>query len=127
MKNNRKKSHSAEKKLKVLFSLVRFCKCSKKFLAKARSRTRDRWVHRKASKVCTKKWYIHDEVCCLTKKRKELATVIVGFFSLEKRLLRNNYIKTLETVYILTKWEAEIFSLEISSNCIKSVHGKLPF
>ena len=33
-------SHSAEKK------------CSKKFLAKARTRTRDRWVHRKPSKDC---------------------------------------------------------------------------
>ena len=36
-----KKSHSAEKN------------CSKKFLAKARTRTRDRWVHRKPSKDCT--------------------------------------------------------------------------
>ena len=36
-------------------------------LAKARTRTRDRSVHRKPSKVCTKKWYIHDEVCGLKK------------------------------------------------------------
>ena len=36
-KISKKKSHSAEKN------------CSKKFLAKARTRTRDRWVHRKPS------------------------------------------------------------------------------
>ena len=41
----------------------------KKFLAKARTRTRDRCVRRKPSKVCTKKWYIHDEVCGLTEKK----------------------------------------------------------
>ena len=67
------------------FSLVRFCKCSEKFLAKAGTRTRDRWVHRKPIKICTKKRYIHDEVCGLTKK---IATVIVGLFSLEKRRLK---------------------------------------
>ena len=36
-----KQSHSADKN------------CWKKFLAKARTRTRDRWVHRKPSKGCT--------------------------------------------------------------------------
>ena len=46
-----------------------FANARKKFLAKARTRTRDHWVHRKPSKVCTKKWYIHDEVCGLTKKQ----------------------------------------------------------
>ena len=36
-----------------------------------------------------KKWYIHDEVCGLTKKKEKiLATVIVGLFSLEKRRLQ---------------------------------------
>ena len=35
-----------------------------------------------------KKWYIRDEVCGLTKKRKKLATVRVGHFSLEKRRLK---------------------------------------
>ena len=39
-----------------------FANTRKKFLAKARTRTRDHWVHRKPSKVCTKKWYIHDGV-----------------------------------------------------------------
>ena len=66
------KSHSAEKKLKRgPFSLVRFRKCSKRFLAKARTRTCDRWVHRELSKVCTKKWCIHDEVCGLTKNKEK--------------------------------------------------------
>ena len=55
---------------------------SKQFLAKARTRTRDRWVQRKPSKDCTDvytwtsevcKKYIHDEVCGLTKK-KEIKT-----------------------------------------------------
>ena len=38
-----------------------------------------------------KKWYIRDEVCGLTKKKrnkKKLATVRVGHFSLEKRRLK---------------------------------------
>ena len=67
------KSRTVPKKIenRGSFSLVRFRKCSKKFLAKARSQTRDRWVHRKPSKLCTKKWYIHDEVCGLTKKKEK--------------------------------------------------------
>ena len=67
-----KKVVQCRKKLKEgPFSLVRFRKCSKKSLAKARTRTRDHWVHRKPSKVCAKKRYIHDEVCGLAKKRKK--------------------------------------------------------
>ena len=83
-KNFEKELHSSKKN------------CSKKFLAEARTQIRDRWVHRKPSKDCTyeymwtsevcKKWYIDDEVCCLTKKK--LVTVIVGLFSLEKRRLK---------------------------------------
>ena len=54
------------------FSLARISKCSKKFLAKARTRIRDRWVSsRKPIEICTKKWNIHDEACGLTKKRKK--------------------------------------------------------
>ena len=38
-----------------------------------------------------KKWYIRDELCGLTKKKKKLATVIVGLFSLkEKAPTKNN-------------------------------------
>ena len=50
----------------------------KKFLAKAGTRIRDRWVPRKLIKVCTEKLYIQGEVCgLLIKKRKKPATVIV--------------------------------------------------
>ena len=67
--NFEKKSHSAGKNSKRgPFSLVRFRKCSKKFLANAGTRTRDRWVPRKPIKVCTKKWYMQGAVCGLTKK-----------------------------------------------------------
>ena len=34
---------------------------ARKLLAKAMTRTRDRCCHRKPSKVCTKKWYIHEK------------------------------------------------------------------
>ena len=64
------------------FRLVRFRKCTKKFLAEAGSRTCDRWVLPKSIKVCSKKWYIQSELCGLTKKKKKkLATVIVEHFS----------------------------------------------
>ena len=86
----RSDTHSAKKTWKRgSFCLVCFRKCSKKFLVKARTRNRDRWVHSKASKICTKMWYIRDKVCGLTKKKeKKLATVIAGLSSLEKRRLK---------------------------------------
>ena len=44
-KISKKKSHSAEKKSTGgPFTLVRFRKCMKKFLAQAGTRTRNRWV-----------------------------------------------------------------------------------
>ena len=46
-KKIRKKSCTVPKKLKKSHSAKR--NCLKKFLAKARTRTRDRWVHRKPS------------------------------------------------------------------------------
>ena len=48
-----KKSDSAEKKIEMKESHSAENNCTKKFLAKARTRTRDRWVHRKPSKDCT--------------------------------------------------------------------------
>ena len=46
-----------------------------------------------------KKWYIRDEVCGLTKKKKKQATVRVGHFSLEKRRLKI-YGSRVDLVYI---------------------------
>ena len=102
---------------------VRFCNCSKKFLAKARTGTRDRWVHRKPSKVCTKKWYIHDEVCGLTKK--ELATVIVGLFSLEKRQQKSvisevYYVISGTTAYSKRKRKCAEAEFECKTCCLRS-------
>ena len=71
------------------FSLVQFRKCTKKSLAKAGTRTRDRWVS--LIKICAKS----GEVFGLTKKkRKKLATVIVGHFSQEKRRLKNRFFQS---------------------------------
>ena len=68
-KKNRKVAQWRKKLKEGTLQSLCFRKCSKKCLAKARTRTRDRWVHREPSKVCTKKWYIHHEVCGLTKKK----------------------------------------------------------
>ena len=96
---NEKKSQCRKIWKRGPISLVRFRKCSKKFLAKARNhRTSDRWVHRKPSKVSTKKWYMHDEVCGLTKK---IATVIVGLFSLEKRGLKTSRERPKSAPYLM--------------------------
>ena len=57
----------------------RFYKCTKKFLAEAGTRTRNRC---KPDIVCTKKRYIQGELCGLTKrKERKLATVIVEHYS----------------------------------------------
>ena len=70
-----------------------FANARKSFLTKAGTRTRDRWVPCKATKVCTKKWYIQCEVCGLTKKkRNKLVTVTVGHFSIEKRRLKMSHV-----------------------------------
>ena len=76
LKNLDKTSHSAENNWKrAPFSLVRFCKCTKKFLAEAVTRTRDHWVPPKsgATVLCstvlyTEKWNIKGELCGLTKE-----------------------------------------------------------
>ena len=65
-------SHSASKNWKrEPFSLVRFRKCSRKFLAKARTRNRDHWV--KLITVSRLKSVLNSgtrsEVCGLTKKK----------------------------------------------------------
>ena len=61
-KKIRKKVAQCRKKLKEgLLQSRPLSPCSKKFLAKAITRTRDHWVHRKLSKVYTKKWYIQNE------------------------------------------------------------------
>ena len=43
-KTKNKKSHKPKKSKGVRFGLVRFCKCKKKFLDEAGTRTRDRWI-----------------------------------------------------------------------------------
>ena len=48
---NSKKRRTGHKKLKESHSEEK--NCSIKFLAKARTRSRDHWVHRKPSKDCT--------------------------------------------------------------------------
>ena len=45
-----------------------------------------------------KKWYIRDELCGLTKKKKKLATVIVGLFSLKEKAPTNNSFIIIEFV-----------------------------
>ena len=76
------------------FSLARFSKCSKKFLAKARTRTHDRWVSsRKPIEICTKKWNIHDEACCLTRKKRQKTSHCNSraLFYLKKRRLKKDW------------------------------------
>ena len=107
-KNIRKVAQCRKKLKEGILQSRPFRKCSKKLLAKERTRSRDRWVHRKPSKVCTKKWYIRDEVCGLTKKketrRERLKSAL--YLRLEKRrtfFLGKNFFSKLSKIFFLSE------------------------
>ena len=95
-------------------------KMIEKFLVKARTRTRDSWVHREPSKVCTKNGtYTMRSVVW----RKKLATVIVGFFSIEKRRLETRWICFLKDFWKRSISSEDFLDVPEISEC--SVSGEM--
>ena len=66
---------------------------ARKFLAKARTRTRDRWFHRKPSKMCTNKWYIPDELWSDEKKTSQCnSQALTTRKAQTKKMLDTNFV-----------------------------------
>ena len=63
LKQFRKNSQSRNTSKGGPFSLVQFCKNTKKLLAETGTQTRDLWVTSKPINLCTRKWYIQGELC----------------------------------------------------------------